>query len=104
MSKIKFLSIIKLLILIVAFALFQSCAPNGKLNISEWRGPNRSGIYNETNLLNEWPENGPDLLWVYEGIGKGYGAPSVLNGKIFVNGEQDSLGFLFAFDIEGNLL
>lgn len=104
MNKIKFLSLIKLLILIVVFALFQSCVPNGKLNISEWRGPNRSGIYNETNLLNEWPENGPDLLWIYEGIGKGYGAPSVLNGKIFVNGEQDSLGFLFAFDIEGNLL
>ncbi len=104
MSNIKFLFSIKLPIFIVVYILFQSCIPNGKQNISEWRGPSRSGIYNETNLLNEWPENGPDLLWVYEGIGKGYGASSVLNDKIFVNGEQDSLGFLFVFDIEGNLL
>ena len=104
MAKIKFLSTIRLIQLIAIIALFQSCDTKSKLNISEWRGPDRSGIYNETNLLNEWPEKGPELLWVYEGIGKGYGSPSVLNNKIFVNGEHDSLSFLYAFDIEGNLL
>ncbi|TFH34765.1 MAG: alcohol dehydrogenase, partial [Bacteroidia bacterium] len=25
----------------------------------EWRGPNRQGIFNETSLLKEWPEDGP---------------------------------------------
>jgi len=104
MFKIKFPSIEKSLIIIVIFALAQSCAPNVKQDISQWRGPNRSGIYNETNLLNEWPENGPELLWKYEGIGKGYAAPAVLKEKIFINGEQDSLSFIFAFDTKGNLL
>ena len=30
---------------------------------SQWRGPNRSGVSNETGLLDEWPEDGPPLLW-----------------------------------------
>ena len=29
----------------------------------EWRGPDRSGIYNETGLLKKWPDGGPALLW-----------------------------------------
>ena len=31
------------------------CTSNPEL--SEWRGPNRDGIYHETNLLKEWPED-----------------------------------------------
>ncbi|MDF1549452.1 MAG: hypothetical protein P1P88_16625 [Bacteroidales bacterium] len=29
--------------------------------IYEWRNIDRSGIYNETNLLKAWPEEGPQL-------------------------------------------
>ena len=29
----------------------------------EWRGPDRTGIYNETGLLKKWPDGGPKLLW-----------------------------------------
>lgn len=88
----------------MAFIMILSCTPEIKQEIAEWRGPNRSGIYNETNLLKEWPENGPELLWAYSGIGKGYAAPSVLGEQIFINGEQDSSSFLFSFDLQGNLL
>jgi outer membrane protein assembly factor BamB len=88
------------LVLLVVSGLTLGC----RHNVSEWRGHNRSGIYNETNLLNEWPENGPDLHWAFEGIGKGYASPVVANNKIFVNGEKDGGGFLFAFDLKGNLL
>ena len=31
--------------------------------VYEWRGENRSGIYNETGLLKVWPEGGPELVW-----------------------------------------
>ncbi len=72
--------------------------------IAQWRGINRDGHYSETGLLKEWPKEGPELLWAYNGIGKGYAAPSVLGNTIFVNGEQDSSSFLFAFDLQGNLL
>jgi outer membrane protein assembly factor BamB len=28
---------------------------------TQWRGPDRSGIFPETGLLREWPENGPEM-------------------------------------------
>lgn len=72
--------------------------------IAQWRGDMRDGVYHETGLLNEWPENGPEMLWSFEGIGKGYASPAILNDRIFVNGEQDSTSFLFCFDMKGKLL
>ncbi len=93
----------KNLILPVILVLFiYSC--NKKTEINQWRGDKRDGVYSETNLLKEWPEDGPELLWDYEGIGNGYGSPTVTSDKIFVSGELDSLSHLFAFDLEGNLL
>ncbi len=79
-------------------------AQKDKTRIAQWRGENRDGIYMESGLLETWPEKGPELLWKYEGIGKGYASPAILNGKLFVNGEQDSTSLLFAFDLQGNLL
>lgn len=98
-----------LLFALIAISFFsQSCstksAEDHTIKIAQWRGDNRDGIYHETDLLDKWPESGPELLWAYEGIGKGYAAPSVLNDRIFVNGEQDSSSFLFAFDLNGKLL
>lgn len=96
-----------LLLFIAVFSFhMQSCKPEKEeaVQTAQWRGENRDGVYNESDLLTEWPENGPELLWVYKGIGKGYAAPSILNDKVFVNGEQDSSSFLFAFDLQGNLL
>ena len=72
--------------------------------ISQWRGENRDGHYNESNLLDTWPENGPELLWSYEGLGLGYAAPVVTKDKLFINAEIDSLSYLCAFDLDGNLL
>lgn len=91
-------------ITLVVLSMFQSCEQKTQFEIAEFRGPERTGIYNESNLLKEWPENGPELIWKYEGLGKGYAAPVVFNDKIFVNGEQDSTSFLFAFDLKGQLL
>jgi hypothetical protein len=30
-------------------------------DVAQWRGPNRNGIYNETGLLNKWPDAGPKM-------------------------------------------
>lgn len=72
--------------------------------ISQWRGVNRDGIYNETHLLTSWPENGPTQLWLNEILGNGYGSPVIANNKLFVNGETDSISQVFAFDLKGQLL
>ncbi|WP_421919524.1 PQQ-binding-like beta-propeller repeat protein [Marinifilum sp.] len=90
------------ILLLLAFLLF-SCTPKQK-KVSEWRGENRSGTYAETNLLKEWPKDGPKLLWDTEGLGNGYGSPVVTENNIYLNGEIDSIAYLFAMDLEGKML
>jgi outer membrane protein assembly factor BamB len=88
---------------LILVLLFISCK-NETLTINQWRGPNRAGIYNESNLLKTWPENGPELLWETNILGAGYGSPTITKDKLFVTGTQDSTAFLFAFDLKGKLL
>lgn len=85
---------------LLIFGLLQGC----KQEVYQWRGTNRDGIFQETGLLDHWPEEGPELLWVYEGLGRGYAAPAVSKDKIFINGESEGNSYLIALDLEGNLL
>lgn len=71
---------------------------------SQWRGPHRNGIYNESNLMKEWPAEGPELIWYNEDIGNGHSSASVSGDRIFVTGREDSLEYLSSFDLEGKLL
>jgi len=71
---------------------------------AQWRGIARDGIYNETNLLKSWPAAGPALLWKTEAIGNGYGSPTVTADRIYICGEIDTTGYLFAFDHQGKLI
>ena len=86
--------------IIFLFILLQSC----EQPFAQWRGPDRNGIFPESNLMDQWPEDGPELLWVFEGLGRGYAAPAITENKIFVNGELEGKSYLFALDLEGNLL
>lgn len=70
----------------------------------QWRGPERTGIYHETGLLTEWPKEGPNLLWEYNELGKGYTSVSIANNTIFTTGTIDSTSYIYAFDIEGKFL
>ncbi len=72
--------------------------------LAQWRGINRDGQYNETNLRKEWETKAPELLWFTDAIGSGFAAPSILNDKLFVNGELEGTSYLFAYDLKGNLL
>lgn len=77
----KFVSLI--LILFVSFtALAQS--PYG------FRGPERSGSYPDKNLLKQWPEDGPELLWSINDAGKGYSSPVVVGNTIYITGMNGS--------------
>jgi outer membrane protein assembly factor BamB len=74
---------------------------------SQWRGPNRDGIYPATNLLKLWPAEGPEMLWSFEGLGIGQGSVVVSDEKVYVTGIPDTLnseGYLFTFDLSGKLL
>ncbi|TFH28075.1 MAG: hypothetical protein E4H10_01680 [Bacteroidia bacterium] len=87
-------------ILLLAGGLLQGC----KQEVYQWRGTHRDGIFQESDLLDSWPEEGPELIWKFEGLGRGYAAPAVSNDKIFINGEVEGNSYLFALDLEGKLL
>ena len=93
------------ILLLISLLLPYAC--NTKSEYSDWRGPNRDGIYPETGLLKQWPENGPNLLWSFEELGYGHTAVAVAGDKIYVTGIKDSAqskGSLFVLDTQGNLL
>lgn len=68
-----------------------------------WRADG-SGIYNETGLLKQWQENGPEILWAFEGLGKGHSSPVFANGKIYISGTVGEEGFVFVLSEDGKLL
>jgi len=90
------------LIILIGIALFISCSKSNSQS-SQWRGPDRKGIYYETGLLKVWPENGPELLWKYEGLGEGHSSVGIGNNRIYINGMPDTLGVLYCFDLNGEL-
>jgi outer membrane protein assembly factor BamB len=67
----------------------------------EWRGPGRSGIYNESGLLKKWPDSGPKLLWEAVNMGDGYSSPTVSADAVYVTGRKDSSDVLTALTLEG---
>lgn len=67
----------------------------------QFRGPARDGHFPDKNLLDVWPENGPEITLEIEGIGNGYGSCAINSDAIFVAGEKDSLGTVYAYDHSG---
>lgn len=48
----------------------------------QWRGPNRDGVVHAPDLLTDWPEDGPPLLW-QKSIGLGYSSFAVKDGRLY---------------------
>lgn len=92
-----------LLLLGFGWILLFSCSKQNDIS-SDWRGPDRQGIYYETGLLEIWPDGGPELLWSFEGLGAGHSSPGIGNNRVFVTGMPDTIGVLYSFDMQGNLL
>lgn len=69
-----------------------------------WRGPDQSGIYNESNLPDKWPEAGPEMLWDFDGLGEGYSSPAFANNHIYISGMEGSTGYVYSISQEGQLI
>jgi outer membrane protein assembly factor BamB len=94
-------------IILFAFILVSCQQKTTESEKSDWRGPNRDGIFPDKNLLKQWPENGPEMAWSFEGLGFGHSSVAVANNKVYVTGIKDTIaseGTLFAFDLQGKLL
>src|SRR5580658_80346 len=49
----------------------------------QWQGVRRDGTWNETGLLEKFPEGGPKVLW-RKPVHAGYAGPAVVAGKVYV--------------------
>lgn len=88
-------------ILILTLLVVLLTSFSGPSGIHEWRGVDRSGIYNESNLLKSWPADGPKELWSIKTIGNGFVSPVFAENEFFITGEIDSMEILFSFNLKG---
>ena len=63
------------------------CADN---NWPTFRGSDRTGVAPDTDLLEQWPEAGPKLVWEAKGVGRGYAGVAISGGKFFTLGDGPS--------------
>jgi outer membrane protein assembly factor BamB len=49
----------------------------------QWLGPQRDGIWRETDLIEHFPKAGPKVRW-RTAIGAGYAGPAVADGRVFL--------------------
>ncbi len=54
----------------------------------QWRGPHRDGVSSETGLLQQWPPQGPRLLWQVKDIDFGYSTPAVVGDYLYLQSNQ----------------
>lgn len=71
--------------------------------VTQWRGDKRDGNFGGSGLLKSWPATGPEMILKVEKLGKGYSSPVIANQTIFVTGMIDTLDYLTAMDMKGNI-
>jgi outer membrane protein assembly factor BamB len=98
------------LLSVFALGLTQAApAPNPSAVLApdwpQFHGPHRDSICTETGLLQEWPAQGPPLLWKCTGLGNGYATVAIANGRLFTTGdrklaeETNRSQYVMAFDL-----
>lgn len=65
-----------------------------------WRN-GTDGVYPEKGLLKSWSESGPEILWVFEGLGEGHSSPAFALNHIFVSTMLGQEGYIFVLDMNG---
>ena len=93
MKRIFFIS----LILLISFSGINA------QEFAEWRGKDRTGVYNETGLQKKWKEKGPDLIWSNDSIHNGYSSVVIAHNTIYTTGRDDTLDVLIALDMKGQI-
>ena len=89
--------------LLLSLIMSSLCLINVSGQLYEWRGPGRTGIYNEKGLLKKWPDGGPKLLWEADKMGEGYSSVTVTDDAVYITGRKDSLDILTSLTLDGKL-
>jgi outer membrane protein assembly factor BamB len=67
----------------------------------QWRGPNRDGLCSETGLNDEWPNDGPPVVWRTRGLGAGMSSVAISQGRIYTLGKQGGESYLICRALDG---
>jgi outer membrane protein assembly factor BamB len=71
--------------------------------ITQWRGPNRDGKFQETGLLKKWPDGGPQQVLKVQGIGAGYSSVIATDKYMFVTGMTSNEDYLSCVTMDGKI-
>ncbi len=91
--------------LLACALLVATCSSSSATDWPTFRGADRTGVAPDTNLLTQWPEGGPPLVWRASGAGRGYAGVAIVGNKIFTLGDgptnaPDADEYLTCFDRE----
>lgn len=78
-------------------------ASAGSSSAGDWnqfRGPNRDNLSPEKGLLTSWPDQGPPQAWTARGIGEGYSAISISDGRVYTMGNIGQEEKVVCLDLE----
>jgi outer membrane protein assembly factor BamB len=68
----------------------------------QYNGPNRDNLSAEKGLLQEWPKEGPPLVWTYDAAGLGYAGPAVVGDRLYLCGAREQSEYLIALDLKAS--
>lgn len=66
----------------------------------QFQGPHRNGHAHSQGLIDEWPEQGPPITWIFRDCGLGYSSPSVVDGRLFITGARGDRELLICLDAQ----
>ena len=85
-------------ILLASIAVIGLSLPAVAADWPQWRGPDRTGISADKGLLQEWPKDGPKLIWKLTDLGTGYSSPAIVKGVIYIQTTRKGEEFAVALD------
>jgi outer membrane protein assembly factor BamB len=77
---------------------------SGEPGWSQWRGPKREGLSEESNLLMSWPADGPNLLWTSGDLGAGFSSPVFSKDAAYITGDVGDTLQIFAIGLDNGTL
>jgi len=93
----------QMMLCVSAVMLISALCPAG--DWTQWRGPERDGRSPETGLLQQWPADGPPLLWKATGLGEGFSSVAVVGDRIFTTGDKASVCYVHGLNrADGTIL
>ena len=81
---------------VLALLALIAAQPSQGSDWPQWRGPMRDGISTEKGLTSSLSSNGPPVVWMMRGVGKGYSSVSVAKGQIFTMGDGKERSYVHA--------